>query len=63
MSSVKQSSEKALKMLRSLPRVSLGNIRDNPNSKQKVSTIKLCIKHSSINFDIIIFFFEFIIVE
>lgn len=34
MSAAKQSSEKALKMLRNLPRVALGNIRDNPNSKQ-----------------------------
>lgn len=29
--------EKALKMLRSLPRVSLANIRDNPGSRQGVS--------------------------
>lgn len=27
--------EKALKMLRSLPRVSLANIRDNPGSKKE----------------------------
>lgn len=29
--------EKALKMLRNLPRVSLANIRDNPGSRQGVS--------------------------
>lgn len=38
MGSVKHTTEKALQMMRSLPRVSLGNIRDNPNSKQNVST-------------------------
>lgn len=36
MGSVKHTTEKALQMMRSLPRVSLGNIRDNPNSKQNV---------------------------
>lgn len=37
MGSVKHTTEKALHLLRTLPRVSLGNIRDNPNSKQNVS--------------------------
>lgn len=36
MGSVKHTTEKALHLLRTLPRVSLGNIRDNPNSKQNV---------------------------
>jgi large subunit ribosomal protein L15 len=35
MAGLKHTSEKALQMLRSLPRVSLANIRDNPNSKIK----------------------------
>ncbi|XP_058459947.1 large ribosomal subunit protein uL15m [Malaya genurostris] len=34
MSKIKHTTEKALLMLRSLPRVSLNNIRDNPNSKK-----------------------------
>uniref|UniRef100_A0A2M4BVY3 Large ribosomal subunit protein uL15m n=1 Tax=Anopheles marajoara TaxID=58244 RepID=A0A2M4BVY3_9DIPT len=33
--SVKNTTEKALQMLRTLPRVTIGNIRDNPQSKQK----------------------------
>lgn len=37
MAATVQTTEKALKLLRSLPRVSIGNIRDNPNSKQSVS--------------------------
>lgn len=37
MASTIHTTEKALKLLRTLPRVSLGNIRDNPNSKQNVS--------------------------
>lgn len=37
MGSVKHTTEKAIQMMRTLPRVSLGNIRDNPNSKQNVS--------------------------
>ncbi|XP_050067439.1 39S ribosomal protein L15, mitochondrial [Anopheles maculipalpis] len=32
--SVKHTTEKALQMLRTLPRVTIGNIRDNPQSKQ-----------------------------
>lgn len=39
MGSVKHTTEKALHLLRTLPRVSLGNIRDNPNSKQNVSNL------------------------
>jgi len=34
MASTFHTTEKALKLLRKLPRISLGNIRDNPNSKQ-----------------------------
>lgn len=36
MSATIQTTEKALRLLRNLPRVGLGNIRDNPNSKQSV---------------------------
>lgn len=36
MGTIKYPAEKALKLLRVLPRVALGNIRDNPNSKQNV---------------------------
>lgn len=32
----KQTTEKALQMLRALPRVSLGNIRDNPGTRLQV---------------------------
>lgn len=35
MGSVKHTTEKALQMLRSLPRVSLSNIRDNPGARKK----------------------------
>lgn len=38
MSGITQNTEKALKMLRSLPRISLANIRPNPNSRANVST-------------------------
>lgn len=41
MGSVKNTAEKGLQLLRCLPRVSLGNIRDNPNSKQNVSCLQL----------------------
>lgn len=34
MGSVKHSTEKALSMLRSLPRVSLNNIRNNPGARK-----------------------------
>lgn len=34
MGSSKQTTEKALQLLRYLPRVQIGNIRNNPNSKQ-----------------------------
>lgn len=34
MGSVKYTTEKALELLRFLPRVQIGNIRNNPNSKQ-----------------------------
>ncbi|CAO1438520.1 unnamed protein product [Diamesa serratosioi] len=34
MAGIKHTTEKALKMLRTLPRVALGNIRDNPNSRK-----------------------------
>lgn len=34
MASVKHTTEKALQMLRSLPRVCLANIKDNPNAKK-----------------------------
>lgn len=37
MGSVKHTTEKALKMLRSLPRVCLSNIRDNPGAKKGTS--------------------------
>lgn len=37
MSSLRHNTERALRMLRGLPRVSLGNIRDNPGSKICVS--------------------------
>lgn len=33
MSAAKQTTEKALQLLRHLPRVQLANIRNNPNSK------------------------------
>lgn len=39
MASTLHTTEKALKLLRQLPRVTLGNIRDNPNSKQNVSAV------------------------
>lgn len=35
MGSVKHTTEKALLMLRSLPRVALTNVRDNPGARQK----------------------------
>lgn len=35
MANLKHTSEKALQMLRSLPRISFGNIRDNPNARIK----------------------------
>lgn len=34
MGSAKHTTEKALELLRYLPRVQIGNIRNNPNSKQ-----------------------------
>lgn len=37
MGTVKHTTEKALHLLRKLPRISLANIRNNPNSKQNVS--------------------------
>lgn len=37
MGSVKHTTEKALQMLRSLPRVSIANIRDNPGSRKPSS--------------------------
>lgn len=39
MANVRESADKALKMLRTLPRVQIGNLRPNPNSKQNVRTI------------------------
>lgn len=36
MAGIKHTTEKALRMLKNLPRVSIANIRDNPNSKQNV---------------------------
>ena len=45
MGSVKHTTEKALDLLRKLPRVTLGNIRDNPNSKQNVN-IKLYARYT-----------------
>lgn len=33
----RQITEKSLAMLRSLPRVSIANVRDNPGSKKNVS--------------------------
>lgn len=37
MAHLRESSDKALKLLRTLPRVQIGNLRPNPNSKQNVS--------------------------
>lgn len=37
MASTFHTTEKALRLLRKLPRVSLANIRDNPKSKQNVN--------------------------
>lgn len=37
MAHVRETADKALKMLRTLPRVQIGNLRPNPNSKQNVS--------------------------
>lgn len=34
---LRETADKALKMLRTLPRVQIGNLRPNPNSKQNVS--------------------------
>lgn len=39
MASLKESADRALKMLHGLPRVQLGNLRPNPNSKKNVSKI------------------------
>lgn len=36
MAHFRESSDKALKLLRTLPRVQIGNLRPNPNSKQNV---------------------------
>lgn len=41
MANVKHTTEKALKMLRNLPRVTLGNIRDNPKAKQNVKNYQI----------------------
>lgn len=37
MAHIRETAEKALKMLRTLPRVQIGNLRPNPDSKQNVS--------------------------
>lgn len=39
MAHLRESTDKALKLLRTLPRVQIGNLRPNPNSKQNVSKI------------------------
>lgn len=44
MSHIRETADKALKMLRTLPRVQIGNIRPNPNSKQNVSKLYKIIK-------------------
>lgn len=36
MAHFRESTDKALKLLRTLPRVQIGNLRPNPNSKQNV---------------------------
>lgn len=41
MASTYHTTEKALRLLRKLPRVSLANIRDNPKSKQPVNIFAL----------------------
>lgn len=43
MSSIRYTTEKALKIIRGLPRVTLANIRDNPQSKQRVRILSLFI--------------------
>lgn len=35
--SIKQTAEKALSMLKNLPRVSLANLRDNPGTRKQVT--------------------------
>lgn len=40
MSGAKGTVDRALKMLRTLPRVEIGNLRPNPNSKQPVSIFR-----------------------
>lgn len=39
MANLRETADRALKMLRTLPRVQISNIRPNPNSKQNVSKI------------------------
>lgn len=41
MAHLRETSDKALKLLRTLPRVQIGNLRPNPNSKQNVSLNRL----------------------
>lgn len=60
---LRETADKALKMLRTLPRVQIGNLRPNPNSKQNVSFLIRQVLHQSFSnkiIKILIIFLKFL---
>lgn len=60
---LRETADKALKMLRTLPRVQIGNLRPNPNSKQNVSFLIHQVLHQSFSnkiIKILIIFLKFL---